>query len=580
MEREVRVADAVPAVPAVPAVAVPGQLGVPSAHHTGYIVRTRAHRRPSGEPPPLPRSLDTTGKYWLGLLALQPVLWVLLNIRSTRVLFDVLDARVAHWFAGIRSSELTSIARAMNSLGGSWTFRSLMWLTLIVCLVFRRFRHLLVYLAAIILTAAVVSTVETLLARGRPYGVVIVGTWTDYGYPSRAAAATCAGCLGLLYTAVPQGRLRQVGKAAATVAVLLLVLVRLYLGMDGVTDLFTGIVIGVTIPLVAFRLLCPNEIFPITYSKRRSAHLDVSGVRGVAITRALEDQLGVVVHAIAPFRLEGSAGSTPLRVQVKGDPESYLFAKLYAANHLRSDRWYKLWRTLLYGRLEAEARFMTVRQLVQYEDYALRLIRAAGVPSPEPYGIVEITPEREYLLVTEFVDGAVEIGDATVDDDVIDQGLRIVRKLWDAGLAHRDIKPSNLLARKGELSLIDPAFTEVRPTPWRQAVDLANMMLVLALFSSAEKVYERSIRFFTFEEIIEAFAATRGLTMPTQLRHEMRKRGRDLYKEFCRLLPAFRPIRIQRWSTRRITLTLGLVASVGAVVLIGLATLLSLGSVT
>ena len=42
--------------------------------------------------------------------------------------------------------------------------------------------------------------------------------------------------------------------------------------------------------------------------------------------------------------------------------------------------------------------------------------------------------------------------------------------MWDAGLAHRDIKPANLLVRDGRLLLIDVAFAEVRPTPWRQAV--------------------------------------------------------------------------------------------------------------
>ncbi len=32
---------------------------------------------------------------------------------------------------------------------------------------------------------------------------------------------------------------------------------------------------------------------------------------------------------------------------------------------------------------------------------------------------------------------------------MIDQGLKIVRQLWDAGLAHRDIKPANLLVQDG-----------------------------------------------------------------------------------------------------------------------------------
>jgi hypothetical protein len=125
-----------------------------------------------------------------------------------------------------------------------------------------------------------------------------------------------------------------------------------------------AIVIGVMIPLVAFRLLCPDEVYPVTYRRGRSAHLDVGGRRGEAIRRALHDQLGVIVEEVQPFGWEGSAGSTPLRIKVKGEQDAWLFAKLYARSHLRADRWYKFGRTLLYGRLEDEKPFNTIRRFV------------------------------------------------------------------------------------------------------------------------------------------------------------------------------------------------------------------------
>ena len=59
------------------------------------------------------------------------------------------------------------------------------------------------------------------------------------------------------------------------------------------------------------------------------------------------------------------------------------------------------------------------------------------------------------------------------------------------------------LVRDGRLLLIDVAFVEARPSPWRQAVDLANMMLCLALRSSAEQVYRRALRQFSVDEISE-----------------------------------------------------------------------------
>jgi hypothetical protein len=118
--------------------------------------------------------------------------------------------------------------------------------------------------------------------------------------------------------------------------------------------------------------------------------------------------------------------------------------------------------------------------------------------------------------------------------------------------------------------LIDVAFVQAHPSPWRQAVDLANMMLCLALRSSPEVVYQRALRQFSVEEITEGFAATRGLTMPSQLRNLMREKGRDLHAEFLQLLPGRpRPIAIQRWSIRRIGLAV--LTLLLATVLVGIA---------
>ena len=435
------------------------------------------------------------------------------------------------------------------------------WATILVLLAVRRFRHLFVFLGAFFL----VQALATYLANGileqasplRPAGIAVLGLAGPSAYPLAPVAMLTARLVSMLYALIPQGRMRQAGKAVVAAIVALVALARMYLAVDTPTGVLVGVIIGVTIPLVAFRWLCPDEVFPVTYRRGRTAHLDVGGRRGEAIRRALHDQLGVIADDVQPFGLEGSAGSTPLRIKVKGDQDAWLFAKLYARSHLRADRSYKLGRALLYGRLEDEKPFNTVKRLVQQEDYALALMRRAGLPSPEPYGVAQLTPEREYLIVFEFIEGASEVGEAEVDEAVIDQGLAMVRKLWDANLAHRDIKPANLLVREGKLYLIDVFFAEIHPSPWRQAVDLANMMLCLALRSSPEQVYQRALGQFSVEEITEAFAAARGLALPSQLRKLMRAQGRNLHAEFVRLLPeAPRPIGVQRWSTRRVALLL------------------------
>jgi hypothetical protein len=191
-----------------------------------------------------------------------------------------------------------------------------------------------------------------------------------------------------------------------------------------------------------------------------------------------------------------------------------------------------------------------------------------GIAVPAPFGVVEITPEREYLIVMEFFAGAQELGTAPVDDQVIGSGLLLVRQLWDAGLAHRDIKPANLMVRDGKVLLVDAFFVQVRPSPWRQAVDLANMMLCLAVRTDAPRVYRHALGYFTEDEIAEAFAATRSVASPTQLRSVLKQDGRDLVAEFRALAPARRPVRIQRWSIRRFALSLLVLAVAVVAVLV------------
>jgi tRNA A-37 threonylcarbamoyl transferase component Bud32/membrane-associated phospholipid phosphatase len=543
-----------------PRPALPGDVG-PARPGELEVRRSRRRRRPTGQPPPLPRSIQPTGLWWA---AAAVVLVTLARTtfgparRSLGVAVTVWDDAVVRWLAGLRLPGLTGLMEAIvASTGSVGTVEVLRWATVIALLVLRRFRHLLVFVGSFL---AVLLTVRlATVDRPRPFGVDLRGSWAGWAMPSRPVAILAATLVGVLYTLVPVGRWRQLGKWVATGLVAAFALARVYLGVDAPTDVLLGAVIGVAVSVVAYRLFVPNEVFPVAYKRGRSAHLDVGGRRGEAIRRALTDQLGLEALEVEPFGQSGSAGSTPLRIKVQdqaGNPR-YVFGKLYARSHLRADRSYKLGRALLYGRLEDEKPFYTVKRLVQQEDYALALMARAGLPSPEPYGVAQLTPEREYLIVFEFLEGAKEIGDAEVDDAIIDQGLGIVRKLWDANLAHRDIKPANLLVRDGKLYLIDVFFAQIHPSPWRQAVDLANMLLCLALRSSPQQVYQRALRYFTVGEITEAFAAARGLALPSQLRKLMRAQGRDLAAEFVRLLPTPpRRIAIQRWSTRRVALLL------------------------
>jgi hypothetical protein len=463
----------------------------------------------------------------------------------------------------VRTDWLTDLANWVDRVGSGWTPTFIAIAMLVTLLAFKRWRHLFTLLAGIVVIELIASISYAAFERPRPYGITILGRWAGYSLPAPPIVILTIAAMGITYTLVVPGRPRTIAKIVTAVVIAIFAAAELYLAVYHPIDLASGVIVAVAVIVTAFRYFTPNDIFPVTYRPGKTAHVDIGGRRGEALRSAIQDQLGLTVLDVQPFGLEGSGGSTPLRIRVAGDPDDVLlFGKLYTMTHVRSDRWYKFGRTLLYGRLEDEARFQSVLRLVEYEDYTLRLLRDSGIATATPSGIVELTPGREYLLVTEFFDGAVEIGDAPVDDGVIEQGLRLIRQLWDAGLAHRDIKPANLLVRDGRLFLIDVFFVQVRPSPWRQAVDLANMMLVLAVRTDAERVYQKALQYFTPDEIAEAFAATRGIASPTQLRSAMKQDGRDLLTHFRALAPQRAPISLQRWNAKRVAVSIVAVAVV------------------
>ncbi|HEX6655329.1 MAG TPA: phosphatase PAP2 family protein, partial [Candidatus Limnocylindria bacterium] len=380
-------------------------------------VPSRRRRRPTGAAPPLPYRLQTSGIRWLVAAVVLVGLTVAIFARGLRgpaVAVTVVDDAVVQWLAGLVGPWLVAPLRGLARIASWWVLWTLYFGLLLVLLVLRRWRHLIIWWVVVQLGSFLTFGLAVIGRRPRPFGVELQTSWGGWAMPSVQVAYLTAGLLTVLYTLVPEGRWRNLGKWLVAGLITLVALARMALGVDAPTDVLVGVGIGVALPLLLFRRFAPNEVYPVTYRRGRTAHLDVGGARGQAIRRALSDQLGLVVEEVEPFGLAGSAGSTPLRITVGGDPPTILFGKLYAQSHLRSDRWYKLGRELLYGRLEDEKPFNTVRRLVQQEDYALSLMQRAGLPSPTPHGFVELTPEREYLLVTEFFAGAAELGEAEV----------------------------------------------------------------------------------------------------------------------------------------------------------------------
>src|SRR5579859_5756568 len=295
-------------------IAADGRASLPS----GQVPRTtRRQRRPTGAPPPLPHPITITTTAWLILgavvlagafLASQHTPWLRID--------DQASTSVLRLLAGIRTPWLTDVASGINGAGSGWGATGLGLAVVALTMVFRRWRHLLVFLGSLFFLENVGTSIYFGLSRPRPYGVPIIADWGGYSGVSPPVAILTIFLMGAVYCLAVPGRPRTYAKAAVAAVVAVFCLARLYLGLDHPGDVLLAVAFAVAIAVTAFRFFTPNEVFPVAYRRGRTAHVDVTGRRGEAIRQATHDQLGLTVTEIKPVGLESSAGSTPLRLRV------------------------------------------------------------------------------------------------------------------------------------------------------------------------------------------------------------------------------------------------------------------------
>ena len=167
-------------------------------------------RRPSGEPPPLPRPLRTSGKLMLAYMGLILVLLLIVGPVGLDVALDRWDAAVLRWIAGFRTPGLTTVMQGIAAvLGSTWLLAILRWGSLLALVVLKRFRHLCVFFGSMLAVGLVTTSISTVAVRARPFGVAILGEWFGASVPSRPVSAFTATILGITYSFLRAGTAAQ-----------------------------------------------------------------------------------------------------------------------------------------------------------------------------------------------------------------------------------------------------------------------------------------------------------------------------------------------------------------------------------
>src|SRR3954451_7998475 len=196
--------------------------GAPSDHGlTGEAMavpstvrRRRRSRRPTGAPPPLPRSIGATGKSWLIVLGVS-VIWLLVALKSNWAAraTERSDTVILRAIAHFRAGWLTHVMKAIDGVLSGWTTSIVAYGVIAALIFFRRWRHLFTFVVSVFVIKLLGQVLYDASARPRPYDVTIIGNWRGYAMPSVPVAVFTIVDVSIIYSMVVPGRPRSIAKA-------------------------------------------------------------------------------------------------------------------------------------------------------------------------------------------------------------------------------------------------------------------------------------------------------------------------------------------------------------------------------
>ena len=133
----------------------------PAVRHAGR------QRRPTGAPPPLPRKIAVSTTAWLALAAIFVGGAFLVSEQSPwREAADQANTWLLRQLAAVRTPWLTHVANGINAAGLDWPLVIGVALALLI-IIFRRWRHLLVFLICLFFLEIAVYLIYFGLSRPR-----------------------------------------------------------------------------------------------------------------------------------------------------------------------------------------------------------------------------------------------------------------------------------------------------------------------------------------------------------------------------------------------------------------------------
>jgi HAD superfamily phosphatase (TIGR01668 family) len=253
--------------------------------------------------------------------------------------------------------------------------------------------------------------------------------FSTFGFPSvHVAVATAIAIVSYQY--VPKKYHRYI-----TFSVFLVALSRMYLGFHLPIDLIGGFAVGLAVGSIVSLALGRRITSRVTTDEVMQA------LQGKSLPVKKVEVLGVDARGSSPFMITGL------------NDKKY-FLKVVNKDNFFADWLFKMWRKVIYKRLEDETPFLSPKRQIEHESYVASLAYMNVIKTPKIVGVFEIK-ENNWGQAQEAINGkSLDKVDASkITNKLIDKTFMLVADLHKLGIIHRDLRSANI-------------FVDVDNEPW------------------------------------------------------------------------------------------------------------------